>query len=130
MCAWTEMGHGVVEAVAEAQWLVCVARCGGGASGLRGMRECGGGAGEQKWRLWLGVGFGKGVVMAVSAARRAAPAEWTVAGTACLRAEAVRQVKRVGSGTSEVTRGAARHPREFSCSAALTLLKSIRALTY
>ena len=65
---------------------------------MRGMRECAGGVGERKWRLWLGVGFGKGVVMAVPAARRAAPAEWTAAGTACLRAEAVRQVERVGFG--------------------------------
>ena len=124
------MGRGVVEAVAEAQWLVCVAWWCGGASGLRGMRECGGGAGERKWRLWLGVGFGKEVVTALLFARRAARDGWAVAGAAVLSVEAVRQVKRVGSGTSEVTRGAARHPREFSCSAALTLLKSIRVLTY
>ena len=124
------MGRGVVEAVAEAQWLVAWRWARGGTSDLRGMRECGGGAGEPKWRLWLGVGFGKEVVTALLFARRAARDGWAVAGAAVLSVEAVRQVKRVGSGTSEVTRGAARHPREFSCSAALTLLKSIRVLTY
>ena len=95
VCAWKKMGRGVVEAVAEARWLVCVARWCGGASGLRGMRECAGGVGERKWRLWLGVGFGKGVVMAVPAARRAAPAEWAAAGAACLRASWREQVERV-----------------------------------
>ena len=96
--AWRKMGRGVVEAVAEARWLVRVARWCGGASGLRGMRECAGGVGERKWRLWLGVGFGKGVVMAVPAARRAAPAEWAAAGAACLRASWREQVKSVSGG--------------------------------
>ena len=65
---------------------------------MRGMRECAGGVGGRKWRLWLGVGFGKEVVTAFLFARRAARDGWAVAGAAVLSAEAVRQVKRVGFG--------------------------------